>query len=122
MTAQAPAGLAESLFQVWVVFTILGMDVAMSVWIIDRDMRRLPPAMLERAYSVTSFAAAIFAGSQFGLAVIAVFVHFVRTRRSFKGVLLGLFWLVVARLPVVVFLNVLLAVRPEWMRGITPDS
>jgi hypothetical protein len=116
-----PASLVESIFQAWVIWTVIGIDVAMSVWVIDRDMRKLPPAMLERAYSTTSFAAAIFAGSQFNLAVIPVLVHFIRTRRSVRGFFLGLFWVVVARLPLIVFLNVLLAVRPEWMRGITPD-
>jgi len=106
-------GLFESAVQAWAIFTILGLHTSMSVWVIDRDMRRLPPKMLERAYSVTSFAAAIFAGYQFGVPQIAVLVHFIRTRRSFAGVLVGLFWVVIAYLPAVAFAVLLDLVLPE---------
>ena len=103
MTAPHELDLFESAVQAWAILTILGSHCAMSVWVIDRDMRKLPPAMLERAYSVTSFAAAIFAGYQLGIPQIAVLVHFIRTRRSLWGALQGLFWVVVAYLPAVAF-------------------
>ncbi len=112
MPAQHELGLFESAVTAWAIFTILGLHCATSVWVIDRDMRRLPPAMLERAYSVTSFAAAIFAGYQLGNPQIAVLVHFVRTRRSIWGVLQGVLWVVVAYLPGIAFAALLDLVMP----------
>lgn len=113
--ASAPheLGVFESLVEVVALYQILSSHCAMSVWAIDRDMRKLPPIMLARAYSVTSFAAAIFTGYQFGIPQVAVLVHFIRTRRSIWGVLLGLFWVVVAYLPGVALALLLDLVLPE---------
>ncbi len=106
-------GLFESLVQVVALYQVLSSYVAMSVWVIDRDLRKLPPIMLVRAYSMTSFAAAIFTGYQFGIPQVAVLVHFIRTRRSLWGVLLGVFWAIVAYIPGVVFALLLDLVLPE---------
>ncbi len=106
-------GVVESLVQVVALYQVLSSYVAMSVWLIDRDLRKLPPLMLRRAYSMTSFAAAIFTGYQFGIPQVAVLVHFIRTRRSLWGVMLGLFWAAVAYLPGVAFALLLDLVLPE---------
>ena len=96
-----PLTLAESVLQAWFVLTAMGCYCSLSVWFIDRDMRRLPPERLARAYSTTSFAAAVFAGLLLGFPQIAVLVHFIRTRRSIGGALLGLFWSVLTFLPMI---------------------
>ena len=96
--------LPQSLLYAWFVFTAMGCYCALSVWFIDRDMRKLAArhdARLEQAYSTTSFAAAVFAGLLLGFPQVAVVVHFIRTRRSFLGALLGLFWAALTFLPMI---------------------
>ncbi len=101
-----PLSLGESIFQAWFVFTALGCYTALSVWFIDRDMQKLPPERLERAYSTISFAGAVLCGLLLGFPQIAVLVHFIRTRRSIGGVLLGLFWSALTFVPIVVFAEI----------------
>jgi hypothetical protein len=57
------------------------------------DERRLRGPMLARAWPPVSRDAAIFAMWNIGLPLFLVpLVHFVRTRRSLRGLLLGLGW------------------------------
>ena len=62
--------------------------------IVRRDERRLKGPALEHSWPAASRDAAIFGVFLFGAAyaVLAVVVHFARTRRSFWGALSGLFW------------------------------
>jgi len=60
--------------------------------IIVHDERRLSGVQLERAWPPQSRDAAIFALWNFGVQHLAVLIHFVKTRWSVRGVLLGLFW------------------------------
>jgi hypothetical protein len=100
-----PLTLGESLLYAWFVFTAMGCYCALSVWFIDRDMRKLAKepdgVRLSRAYSTTSFAAAVFAGMLLGFPQVAVLVHFIRTRRSIVGALLGLFWVALTFVPMI---------------------
>jgi hypothetical protein len=61
--------------------------------IIVHDERRLQGEELARAWPPPSRDAAIF-GIFLGLPPVCLFLHFVRTRRDLRGVLLGLVWLV----------------------------
>jgi hypothetical protein len=65
------------------------------VTIIVRDERRLTGKELERAWPPQSRDAAIFGLWMMGVHPLCVLIHFVRTRRSPWGVLLGLGWLAV---------------------------
>jgi hypothetical protein len=65
------------------------------VTIIVRDERRLAGQELERAWPPQSRDAAIFGLWLMGVHPLCVLIHFVRTRRSLIGVLLGLGWLAV---------------------------
>jgi hypothetical protein len=58
-----------------------------SAWVVRRDLRRLAPDLLSRAWPESSFWSAIVCFSP-----ICVPVHFVRTRRSALGVGLGIVW------------------------------
>lgn len=58
--------------------------VALVVW----DRRRLTPAQRERGWNSASFASAVFA-----FAPLCIVAHFWVTRRSLRGVLLGVAWL-----------------------------
>jgi hypothetical protein len=107
------ASLAESIFQAWFVFSALGCYTALSVWFIDRDMQKLPPERLARAYSTTSFAGAVLCGLLLGFPQVAVLVHFIRTRRSFVGVLLGLFWSALTFVPIVVLAEIIDLAFPD---------
>jgi hypothetical protein len=61
------------------------LGVVFTAWVIRRDMRRAPPARLARSWNDASFWSAVVA---FG--PLSIPVHFVRTRRSFVGLLVGL--------------------------------
>jgi hypothetical protein len=106
-------GIGDSIVVAWFTFVSLGIYTSLSVWFIDRDMRKLPPDKLERAYSPVSFAAAIFGMMQIGLPQIAVLVHFIRTRRSVAGVLLGLFWALLTFVPVIALAAVVQLLVPD---------
>jgi hypothetical protein len=66
---------------------VLGVVVPAAV--VRRDIRRLPPAQRARAWPDPSVWVAVALVS-----VFAVPLHFIRTRRTFLGVLLGLGWFV----------------------------
>ncbi len=63
--------------------------------IIVVDERRLRSEELARAWPAASRDAAIFGLWNLGVHPLCVFLHFVRTRRGFAGVDLGLLWLAV---------------------------
>ena len=78
---------------------LVALQIALSVlvpwWIVRWDERRRPPAERARAWNDASFWTAIVA---FG--PLCIPVHFVRTRRSFWGLILGLFWMAAAILAI----------------------
>lgn len=89
--------LAESVLEVTALVVSAAASWSASYWVIKRDERRLSEAMLERAYAPATLACSVFLFQQ-----IAVLVHFVRTRRSFRGFLLGLAWTALAFVPALV--------------------
>jgi hypothetical protein len=62
--------------------------------IIVRDERRLRGEQLSRAWPAPSRDAAIFGLWNLGVHHLCVLVHFAKTRRTFRGVVAGLMWLV----------------------------
>ncbi len=71
--------------------------------IVVRDERRLPPRLLERAWPpVTRDMVLGFGALMGGVLPVAfgVFLHFLRTRRSWKGLGLGLLGFVIVLVPV----------------------
>lgn len=79
------------MLDVVVVTVQLALGIAVPAWLLRRDERRLPEGMLARAWPQASFWSAVVA---FG--PLCLPVHFVRTRRSVMGFLLGLLALAVA--------------------------
>ena len=65
----------------------LVLSVSATAWVVRRDMRSLDAARLARGWNGASFWSAVVV-----FAPLCILVHFVRTRRSFSGALLGLFW------------------------------
>jgi len=81
------------------VFFNMAQCSALVLW----DRRRLPPEQRERSWNSASFASAVFA-----FAPWCVLAHFWVTRRSIRGILLGVGWLVILLAALVAF-NALLA-------------
>ena len=102
-----------SLVAVWFVWTAMGCYCGLSVLFITRDMGKLSPERLERAWSPVQLAAAIFAMMQVGIPQIAILVHFVRTRRSVGGFFLGLFWAALTYLPILALAAILDPLLPD---------
>lgn len=63
------------------------LGIAVPIWIIRRDIDRLGAPLLGRCWNDASLLSAAV-----GFGPLAVIVHFIRSRRSFLGVLLGLTW------------------------------
>jgi hypothetical protein len=82
----------------------MALCAALVIW----DRKRLPPMQRERAWNTASFASAVFA-----FAPWCILAHFWITRRSIRGILLGLAWLAILLAALIAF-NALLA----WMLGI----
>ncbi|HTQ04851.1 MAG TPA: hypothetical protein VMI54_13390 [Polyangiaceae bacterium] len=61
--------------------------IALSAWVVRRDVKKLQPELLSRAWPESTFWSAVVCFSP-----ICVPVHFVRTRRSALGVALGVGW------------------------------
>jgi hypothetical protein len=61
--------------------------IAVSAWIVRRDVKRLGPPELARAWPESSLWSAVVCFSP-----LCIPLHFVRTRRSLAGVALGLAW------------------------------
>ncbi|HEY2370415.1 MAG TPA: hypothetical protein VGH87_28660 [Polyangiaceae bacterium] len=89
--------VAESIVEVVAILVSAAVSWTVSAWIIKRDEKKLDDAMLARAYAPATLIASVFLFQQ-----IAVLVHFIRTRRSFKGFFLGLAWAIAAGIPSVV--------------------
>lgn len=84
------------------------LGVVVPALIVKRDIRRLGPRELARAWPDASlWSAAAFAG------VFAVLLHFLRTRRTFLGFLLGLGGFLLACLGVILPTAALELVLPE---------
>lgn len=81
-----------------------------TAWIVRFDIRRLPPPLKERAWPDSSVWAAAFWFSP-----LCLLIHFVRTRRSLLGLLLGVAWLAAAMLTISG-----LAYLAEWAGGGSP--
>jgi hypothetical protein len=75
------------LIDVLLVIVQMALQIALPGAVIRRDMKRLDAAALARSWNDASFWSAIVV---FG--ALALPVHFVKSRRSIRGVLLGLFW------------------------------
>jgi hypothetical protein len=67
----------------------LPLQIMLTAWVVRRDMWRTPPAQLVRAWNDASFWSAVVV---FG--PLCIPVHFVRTRRSFAGLVVGIAWMV----------------------------
>jgi len=63
--------------------------IAVSAWVVRRDVKHLGPEELSRAWPDPSLWSAVVCFSP-----ICVPIHFVRTRRSLVGVALGIAWFV----------------------------
>lgn len=71
----------------------IALGIALPVWVIRRDLRRLGPERLSRAWPDASIWSAVAA---FG--PLSLVVHFARTRRSLLGFGLGIGWAAIALL------------------------
>ena len=89
--------IAESIVEVVAILVSGAVSWTASAWIIKRDEKKLNDAMLARAYPPATLIASVFLFQQ-----IAVLVHFIRTRRSFKGFFLGLGWAITAFIPSII--------------------
>jgi hypothetical protein len=65
----------------------LSATIFVSAWVVRHDLKKLAPELLSRAWPDSSFWSAVVCFSP-----ICVPVHFVRTRRSARGVALGVAW------------------------------
>ncbi len=86
--------VVESIVEVVAILVSAALSWIVSAWIIKRDEKKLDETMLARAYAPATLIASVFLFQQ-----IAVLVHFIRTRRSFKGFFLGLGWAIAAGVP-----------------------
>ncbi len=66
------------------------LQISLAFLLVRRDERRLSATELARAFPQSTFYIAVVV---FG--ALAIPVHFVRTRRSIRGIVLGLVWLAV---------------------------
>lgn len=94
----AAVGVVELVLQI-------ALGVALTAWVVRRDMRRLPPALLARSWNEASFWNAVVAFHPW-----SILVHFVRTRRSVWGLVLGVFWTAL-----VVVLSWLVVAGVDWV-------
>jgi len=69
----------------------MALGILVPWWIVRHDLRHRAPAELARAWNDASFWTAIVV---FG--PLCIPVHFIRTRRSLWGVLLGVLWMAAA--------------------------
>ena len=100
--------VGDSLLEVAALLASAAASWAASYWVVKRDERRLSEEMLARAYAPATLACSVFLFQQ-----IAVLVHFIRTRRSWKGLLLGLLWMAIAMVPELVVDAVFGAFLPD---------
>ena len=67
------------------------LSIALPWWIVRRDMKKLSAEQLARAWNDASFWVSVVVFNE-----LCIPVHFIKVRRSWLGVLLGMFWLIVA--------------------------
>ena len=67
----------------------LALNIAVPAWLVRWDMRRLAPGQLARTWNEASIWSAVVA---FG--PLCLPVHFIKARRSWLGLILGLLWMV----------------------------
>ncbi|HEX4340143.1 MAG TPA: hypothetical protein VH062_29750 [Polyangiaceae bacterium] len=89
----------------------IALQVAIAAWIVRRDMRRLRPALYMRSWNDVSFWIAIIV-----FWPLCIPVHFVRTRRTVWGLVVGLAWMALAL--VAIFLVTL---GLDWVTGSPPS-
>ena len=65
----------------------IALGVVLTAGVVRRDMRRLPDTEYARSWNDASFWSAVVA---FG--PLCIPVHFVRTRRTFSGFVVGVLW------------------------------
>lgn len=65
----------------------LALGIALTAWVLRRDMSRGGPERLARSWNAASFWSAVVV-----FQALAIVVHFVRTRRSALGLLVGILW------------------------------
>ena len=73
----------------------LAATIGLSAWVVRRDVSRLGPELLSRAWPEPSLWSAVVCFSP-----LCVLIHFLRTRRSLLGVFLALGWFVATVLTV----------------------
>jgi len=86
----------------------LALGILVPWWIVRRDLARLKTQELDRAWNDASFWLAIVA---FG--PLCLPFHFTKTRRSLRGLLLGLLWMVGGLVVIV-----LLSTAAGWLLGV----
>jgi hypothetical protein len=69
----------------------MALGIALPIWIIRRDMKRLSEAVVSRCWNDASIWSAVVA---FG--PLSLVVHFARSRRSVLGFALGIAWAIVS--------------------------
>ena len=69
----------------------LALGIVVPWWIVRRDMRKIPEGQLDRAWTDASFWSAIVL---FG--PLCLPFHYVKTRRSLRGLGLGVIWTALA--------------------------
>jgi lipopolysaccharide export LptBFGC system permease protein LptF len=79
------------LIEVALVVVQLALQIALPWWIVRSDMKRLDARALARTWNDASFWSAVVA---FG--ALSIPVHFLKSRRSLRGFVLGLGWMLLA--------------------------
>ena len=69
----------------------IALSIALPWWIVRHDMKKLSEEQLARAWNDASFWVAVVVFNE-----LCIPVHFIKVRRSWLGLLLGIFWLAVA--------------------------
>jgi hypothetical protein len=67
------------------------LSIALPWWIVRHDMKKLSEKQLARAWNDASFWVAVVVFNE-----LCIPFHFIKVRRSWLGVLLGIFWMAVA--------------------------
>jgi hypothetical protein len=77
----------DSVLRAAAILAQLALNIALPLAIVRRDLRRLPPERLQRAWPDSTLL-----GSVVAFGPLCLPVHFARTRSPMRGLLIGLFW------------------------------